>query len=1257
MPFRLPSIVRVFTMGKKLTDEQLLFPRIKDIRRRPRATTPSSGVAASQPSGAFSSPSAAPAFPSSTFSAPPTQSTGFAFGQSQSFPGANTGPSQPSQGGAASFSFGGSGSTGFNFSSSGFGSPAASNPFATNSFTGSPTPTQPTSNASTGFGFGNQSTTQQPFSAGGFGMQQPASTSTGTGMFGQGATSAAANPAAESMQMSPDAKPKAPSFSSNTSASFQNQNLFGDSGAPNPFSPKPAATPSSNPFGGLNVPSTTDKPSIDRGEGFAAKPAFAAQPTAQTTQATPFGSLFGATPAASTPSEPGKMNAPQTSMGNLFSPKPAAQSAPSNPFAPKTSSEQAATTAATSQPPQPLFGAAGASQPTFGNRSTPKPAAEQGPLNNLFAPKPVAEQETGKPAGASPVKPLFGATPATTESSGPEKVQPSPATSQNLFAPKPAETQPFGSLFGATPASKTSEIEKPQFSPTANNLFAPKPPTEQATSNNLFAPKPVAEQSPDKPAEAQSFKPLFGTTSATLESSESDKAKAAPSASQNLFAPKPAAEQASTSAVQPPSSQPFGNLFGGKAAAPVSNQTQAALGMPPASSNPPTAVAAQKAAARIPKPDIPAGATKKITEDSELLCQLRSLDKFFKEEILKCEAGTDAFDNSILFYLRVRQALGAPLKTKGATQLKRLKQANRATSRQESGSTKTPAVPADSNASATSSLFSQSFSSPSSSPANPANGMSEAKSSSPSSFTPAPQAPQNPFASLSTSTATATSAKKAPTAAPPKAPQNPFTSLSTSTATATPTEKAPAANPFAGLSTSNATAKPAEKAASGAAPSASMLAGNMFANGQSTSTQGATAPPRIPKFGNGASGVDFMAQFQKKAEQAMAEEKAKRKAEDFDSDSDDEEEWERRDAEKQREKRAKLDSAPKKKSVFVPGEGFKWIDADEPTPSDSAASSPKPAEKSLTTASPALSSASIFDASSRPLSNSENIFGRLSATPQPSDNAKDSDESDNEGKPRSPKRRASEDTNGDEGDFATAVRKSKRSKPSETPGSTKSSLDTPLPAPTAAAGRSLFDRVQSPAPQNDSSTSSLFSASLDKVSSPAGDHTWKPHSPIKFSSDSTLGSAPPLPPSSVSASENVTPAGGASGEATPDEEAASGAIFDLSNANAGEEEEEVAFECRARAFKLATGWTSQGTGIVRLLQHPGSGRARIVLRADPGGQVILNTLLKKDLDYARASNSVQFMVPLADQQLEHWAIRVKAESIQSFYDKIQEIKN
>jgi hypothetical protein len=113
----------------------------------------------------------------------------------------------------------------------------------------------------------------------------------------------------------------------------------------------------------------------------------------------------------------------------------------------------------------------------------------------------------------------------------------------------------------------------------------------------------------------------------------------------------------------------------------------------------------------------------------------------------------------------------------------------------------------------------------------------------------------------------------------------------------------------------------------------------------------------------------------------------------------------------------------------------------------------------------------------------------------------------------------------------------------------------------------------------------------------------------------------------------------------------------MSSANAGEEEETVVFECRARAFKLTTGWVSQGTGVVRLLKHPGTGRARVVLRADPGGNIILNTLLKKELDYARTSNSMQFMVPQADGKPEQWAVRVKAESIEALNEHFQAIKN
>lgn len=1206
MPFRLSNIFRIFNMGKRAQTDIPTSPRIKDIRRRPRAPTPTGGAPASQPSGTFSSLSAAPSSQTPGFSAPSTQPTGFAFGQSQSFPGASSPPNQANQGGAAPFSFGGSGSTGFNFSSG-----LTSNPFAPSSFNaGTSAPAQPASSAgTTGFGgFGNQASAPPSFSSGLFGAQQNQTTSAPSApIFGQAATSSAANSASDSMQTSPDAKPKAPSF--NTDSSVQ-KNLFGGAGASNLFSSKPATAPASNPFGGLDASAATDKPSSDKAEGLAAKPAFSAQSNGLTTQGQPFASLFGASSATSAPSEPEKAKTPQPAIGNLFAPKPAsseaekpgisqpavnnlfsprpaAGTASANLFAPKSTTEESSVSTTTSQPFKNLFGASDSTGPAFGGMSPSKPAGEQAPVSNLFAPKPPADgQSPDKAPDAQPFKSLFGTTPATSSVSSPGKAQPTaPAAAPSLFAQKPAaegkpaETQPFKSLFGATPAtSQSAEAAKPQSAPS------------------LFAPKPATAQDTDKPAASQPFGSLFGSA-ATSKPSETAPGPAAPT---NPFAAKPSVEQASTDAAKPAPSQPFGSLFGAKPPAPESKAAQA-----PAVTSTST-TSAKSLADQIPKPNLPAPAGK-ANEDTEMLWKVRSLDHFFKQEFLNYEPGTHSFDSLILFYLKARHAMGAPVKPKVAVKLSNGAHTNLATPPQPDdlaakAPPATPAAPAaHPNASATSNLFSQSFSS---SPAHSANQPSSKETPTVSASPPAPKA--NPFASLSTGNATTSSTVKAPNAAPPAAPK---------------------------------------------------LGGNIFANAQSS---GAAAAPAIPKFGNGVSGTDFLAQFQKKAEQSMAEEKAKRKAEDFDSDEDDEAEWERRDAEKQREKRAKLEAASKKKTIFVPGEGFKFVDADDaPTASDSATSASQLGEKSpLTAASPAPSSASIFESSSRPLSNSENIFGRLSATPQPSDTGKDSDEEKKEGRASSPKRRASEDGSGDEGDFEAAFRKSKRAKPSDTTEATKSSLDTPLPAPTAAAGRSLFDRVESPAPQKESATSNLFSASLNKATASPSDNTWKPNSPIKFSSNPTpfsaLSAAPTPADTSTQASsaENAT-----SGDATPDEEAAPGAIYDMSNANAGEEEEEVVFECRARAFKLATGWASQGTGVVRLLKHPTTGRSRIVLRADPGGNVILNTLLKKEFEYSRASNSVQFMVPQPNNQKpEHWAIRVKAESIEPLHAKIQEIK-
>lgn len=1172
MPLRLFTLSRIFNMGKRT--ESNLRDRIKDVRRRPRAGTPTGGASvgapSSQPSGGFSSLSTAPSFPTSGFTAPSTQSNGFTFGQSQSFPGASSAPAQPNQTGSASFSFGGTGNTGFNFSS-GLGT-STNNPFATNSFSAGPSAfPQPANTGTAGFvGFGNQSASQPSFSGEMFGTQQAPTTSSSTPpIFGQAANSSAANSVSDSMQTSPDAKPKGPSFAADSSST--QKNLFGTTGAtgtPNLFPAQPAAAPTSNPFGGLSATATTAKPSSDKAEEPAAKPGFAVQTGASSTPAQPFGSLFGTpapTPAAT---QPEKAQAAQPATSNLFAPKAAPASSPG----PATSP----------QPFTSLFGASTSSPPTFGGLSASKPA-EQAPVGNLFAPKPATEQQgTGQTANAQPAFSLFGNTVTPPSVSAPEKSQtPAPAATPSLFsqkpaAEKPAESQSFKFFSSTTTAapSEATEAAKPQAAPS------------------LFAPKPAAASSPGKTTAAQPFGSLFGASTAPSGPSEPSSA-----ASPSLFAAKPSAEQIPTGPVQNPVSS-VGNLFGAKTTAPEPKAPGAPEGAPN------TARAAKSPLEKIPQLGQPGLPGSNVNDDAELLWKVDSLDHFFKQEIGTYQPGTESFDNLILFYMKARHAMGAPVKPKGALKLKNGMLTHMGTPGRPVAAPAKPTLPAPSSASATSNLFSQSFSS----------------SPPPKADAPSPAKPAS-----------------APTTSPPPKP-----------------------NPFASLSTGGATNATAVKATDANVSSAPKLGGNMFSNATTAGAQAPAASTGIPKFGNGASGTDFMAQFKKKAEQSMAEEKAKRKAEDFDSDEDDEAEWERLDAEKQREKRAKLEATSKKKTIFVPGEGFKFVDVDE---ADSSTGAAKPAEKSPLAAlspaapSPAPSTSSIFESSSRPLSNSENIFGRLSATPQPSTSGKDSDD---EEKSSSPKRRASDVESAEEDDFAAAaMRNPKRTKPSDNTDTTKSSLDKPLPAPTAAAGRSLFDRVESPAPSKETATSSLFSSSLNKATASPSDQTWKPNSPIKFSTQppatGLFGATVPSVPASTqdSSADNAT-----SGAATPDEEAAPGAIYDMSNANAGEEEEEVAFECRARAFKLATGWVSQGTGVVRLLKHPGTGRSRIVLRADPGGNVILNTLLRKDFDYGRANSSVQFMVPQPGlEKPEHWAIRVKAASIEGLHNKIQEIKN
>lgn len=152
---------------------------------------------------------------------------------------------------------------------------------------------------------------------------------------------------------------------------------------------------------------------------------------------------------------------------------------------------------------------------------------------------------------------------------------------------------------------------------------------------------------------------------------------------------------------------------------------------------------------------------------------------------------------------------------------------------------------------------------------------------------------------------------------------------------------------------------------------------------------------------------------------------------------------------------------------------------------------------------------------------------------------------------------------------------------------------------------------------------------------------------------STGGSATPSGATTPAAASDTGADDSADGDAAPAEPQ-----VDLARSRAGEEEEDMLLETRARALKLepGSGWQSQGVGWLRILKHKTTSRSRVILRADPSGKVILNASLLPQIKYKEAGTSVQFLVPRAEGTPEQWAIRVKKEEVSRLATTMEEAK-
>ncbi|KAL4963078.1 RanBP1 domain protein [Aspergillus stella-maris] len=427
--------------------------------RAARAPRPSTGTPGSF-GGPFSS------IDPNTVSSPSANqqpTNGFTFGQSQSFPPTSSNPPPQAQNGGSQFSFGsGGGAPSFNFSTSfgGTASQPASNPFASMN-TGGITQQQ----SGTGFtGFngsmfnvpasGSQSPAQQPLPSGGmFGAGSQQNSSTG-GIFGGAANSA------PSLQSGTPAPSNGTMFGQSTT-SAPSTTLFGQSSTdkPNPFA-------QSSAFGNDSMQTSPDaKSAAQKPSGFSSGSGGFGVSTNFGSTGT--GNLFGGTSSApaQTPSKP------------LFGAKPSEQTAsPSTPLfgAPASSTPAASATPSFSAAPSTT----GASTSSLFSSSTSKPATS---TQNLFQ---SSTNLFGAPSSSTAEKPSEKKPKEDTKASQPSLFQPAAST--------PSST-PGASFTLSQPAPTGTEPEKPQANPTNpfSSLFVP---GSSVTSSNLFSPKPASTE-------------------------------------------------------------------------------------------------------------------------------------------------------------------------------------------------------------------------------------------------------------------------------------------------------------------------------------------------------------------------------------------------------------------------------------------------------------------------------------------------------------------------------------------------------------------------------------------------------------------------------------------------------------------------------------------------------------------------------------------------------------------------------------------
>ncbi|CAH2354483.1 nucleoporin Nup2p [[Candida] railenensis] len=185
----------------------------------------------------------------------------------------------------------------------------------------------------------------------------------------------------------------------------------------------------------------------------------------------------------------------------------------------------------------------------------------------------------------------------------------------------------------------------------------------------------------------------------------------------------------------------------------------------------------------------------------------------------------------------------------------------------------------------------------------------------------------------------------------------------------------------------------------------------------------------------------------------------------------------------------------------------------------------------------------------------------------------------------------------------------------------------------------------------------------------------KPAFSFGSSSSNAFGAAQAKPAGAFNFSFNATPAASTNDSTAAEDEAADEeepkvnfkpvaqlASEKIGNAQTGEEDEEVLYTKRTKLMLFDPSnkeqpYVNKGLGDVKVLKNKDSQKARILIRADGGLRVLLNTLVNKDVQYDTIGNGSMVRVPTVkeDKSIETFILKVKtpadgAELLKSLND-------